>query len=103
MPVSLPVPTEAQEQIALFSWAAVQDIPELALLYHIPNGGSRHKAEAARLRAEGVPIELADAIIRILDYCGYAGIDIDAAQFYPVFRAIAELALYCEDRGADEL
>lgn len=26
-----------------------------------------------------VPIELADAIIRILDYCGYAGIDIDAA------------------------
>lgn len=50
----LPVPTEAQEQITLFSWAAVQAIPELALLYHIPNGGSRHKAEAARLRAEGV-------------------------------------------------
>lgn len=54
MPISLPVPTEAQEQITLFSWAAVQAIPELALLYHIPNGGSRHKAEAARLRAEGV-------------------------------------------------
>ena len=25
------------------------------------------------------------------------------AQFYPVFRAIAELALYCEERCADEL
>ena len=30
-------------------------------------------------KPEGIPIELADAIIRIFDYCGYAGIDIDAA------------------------
>lgn len=30
-------------------------------------------------KPDGVPIELADAIIRILDFCGYAGIDIDAA------------------------
>ena len=30
-------------------------------------------------KPEGIPIELADTIIRILDYCGYAGIDIDAA------------------------
>ena len=30
-------------------------------------------------KPEGIPIELADAIIRVLDYCGYAGIDIDAA------------------------
>lgn len=30
-------------------------------------------------KPEGIPIELADAIIRILDYCGYAGIDIEAA------------------------
>lgn len=30
-------------------------------------------------KLEGIPIELADVIIRILDYCGYAGIDIDAA------------------------
>lgn len=29
--------------------------------------------------AESIPIELADVIIRVLDYCGYAGIDIDAA------------------------
>jgi NTP pyrophosphatase (non-canonical NTP hydrolase) len=28
-------------------------------------------------KPEGVGIELADAIIRILDYCGAAGIDID--------------------------
>lgn len=30
-------------------------------------------------KPEGIPIELADVIIRIFDYCGYAGIDIDAA------------------------
>lgn len=44
----MPVPTEAQEQMTLFSWAAMQSgkYPELNLLYHVPNGGSRHKAEA---------------------------------------------------------
>lgn len=30
-------------------------------------------------KPEDIPIELADVIIRILDYCGYAGIDIEAA------------------------
>lgn len=51
----MPVPTEAQEQMTLFSWAAMQSgkYPELNLLYHVPNGGSRHKAEAGRLRAGG--------------------------------------------------
>jgi len=31
------------------------------------------------LRPEGVDIKLADCIMRILDYCGHAGIDIEAA------------------------
>lgn len=30
-------------------------------------------------KPDGVPVELADCIIRILDYCGHAGIDIDTA------------------------
>ena len=34
-------PTEDTEQICLFRWAALQSskYPELALMYHIPNGG----------------------------------------------------------------
>jgi len=50
--LTLPVPTEAEEQIALFEWATLQSgrFPELALLYHVPNGGSRNKIEAARQR-----------------------------------------------------
>lgn len=33
----MPVPTEAQEQMTLFSWAAMQSgkYPELNLLYHV--------------------------------------------------------------------
>jgi NTP pyrophosphatase (non-canonical NTP hydrolase) len=30
-------------------------------------------------KPEGIPVELADCIIRILDYCGKEGIDIDEA------------------------
>lgn len=51
-----PVPTEAQEQTTLFKWAALmaRKWPELRLLHHIPNGGSRNAIEAARLKAQGV-------------------------------------------------
>lgn len=50
------VATEAQEQTALIQWARMMSsvVPELRLLHHIPNGGSRNRAEAARLRAQGV-------------------------------------------------
>jgi len=47
---------EHAEQAALFSWAefARDRHPELALLFAIPNGGHRHRAVAARMKAEGV-------------------------------------------------
>lgn len=47
---------EDNEQMILFRWAAMQSgkFPELELLYHIPNGGKRNKAEAARFKAMGV-------------------------------------------------
>lgn len=63
----MPVPTEAQEQMTLFSWAAMQSgkYPELKLLYHVPNGGSRHKAEAGRLRAEGVKAGVPDLCLPV--------------------------------------
>ena len=54
--------TESQEQQLLFEWAALSAgrWPELALMYHIPNGGSRSKAEAGRFRAEGVKAGVPD-------------------------------------------
>jgi len=50
------IPTEHDEQKALFQWAAANARvhPSLSLLYAIPNGGHRHKAVAAKLKAEGV-------------------------------------------------
>lgn len=50
------IPTESEEQIALMEWAALESKrrPELKMLHHVPNGGSRHPAEAANLKAQGV-------------------------------------------------
>ena len=39
--------------------------PELDLLFHIPNGGSRNKAEAARLKAQGVKAGVCDLFLPV--------------------------------------
>ena len=48
--------TEAQHQINVIRWSlTVRDrYPELALLFHIPNGGSRDLREAAHMKEQGV-------------------------------------------------
>jgi hypothetical protein len=48
--------SEHVEQVTLMRWAALQErrYPELRLLHAVPNGGARHKAVAAAMRAEGV-------------------------------------------------
>ena len=63
----LPPPTEDQEQIALINWARMQEkkYPELRLLFHIPNGGSRGKAEAGRFRAMGVRAGVPDLCLPV--------------------------------------
>ena len=55
-------PSEAEEQRALFDWAALASgkYPALRTLYHIPNGGRRDAKEAALLRAEGVKAGVPD-------------------------------------------
>lgn len=51
-----PVPTEDEEQRRLFQWARMMSgrYPELTLMFHIPNGGSRRRVEAAILKGMGV-------------------------------------------------
>jgi hypothetical protein len=58
---------EHAEQAALVRWAAFARarLPELALLYAIPNGGHRHKATAARLKAEGVKRGVPDVCLPV--------------------------------------
>lgn len=72
------LPTEAQEQEALFAWAEWQlgKHPELALLHHIPNGGSRRPAEARRLKAQGVKPGVPDLCLPVARG-GYHGLYIE--------------------------
>lgn len=46
--------SEHDHQVALFKWAKLSKIPELSLMFAIPNGGHRNKIVAAHLKAEGV-------------------------------------------------
>ena len=55
-PVTVQTISEAQEQEAVMTWARYMErkYPALKLLYHVPNGGSRHPAEAVTLKRMGV-------------------------------------------------
>ncbi len=50
--------SEAQHQAAVIKWSQQPHIraqwPELALLYHIPNGGARNPIEGRHLKQQGV-------------------------------------------------
>lgn len=61
------MPTESHEQATLFSWANMQTkkYPELRLLFHVPNGGSRGKVEAAHFKAEGVKAGVPDLFLPV--------------------------------------
>jgi len=67
---------EEQLQIALFEFYARMSgqIPELALAFHVPNGGARHPATGARFKAMGVKPGVPDILlpVRSGNYVGLA-------------------------------
>ena len=58
---------EAVQQQTLFEWAAMMSYlkPELRLMYHIPNGGSRNEREAANLKRQGVKPGVPDVCLPV--------------------------------------
>ena len=58
---------EHQHQVALMKWCKLQEsvYPELALIYAVPNGGQRHIAVAAKLKAEGVRAGVPDICLPV--------------------------------------
>lgn len=58
-------PSEHDEQVALFEWASLSSrfIPELELMFAIPNGGHRHISVAKRLKKEGVKSGIPDIFL----------------------------------------
>lgn len=59
--------SEAAEQEALIAWCGWQQVkhPELKLLYHVPNGGSRNQLEAANLKRQGVKAGVPDLCLPV--------------------------------------
>ena len=75
----MPQHLEDAHQIALIEWAewtGKQIYPELKWLYHIPNGGKRGKAEAARLKRMGVKAGVSDLFLPV-PRGGYHGLYIE--------------------------
>lgn len=71
-------PTEEQEQAAVFEWVTIMapQLPELNLLFHIPNGGWRAPATAAKLKAQGVKAGVPDLFLPVARGC-YHGLWIE--------------------------
>lgn len=70
---------EHQHQKALARWAMFSGrfkYPELELLAAIPNGGQRHPAVAAKLKAEGVKAGFPDLILPVARH-GHHGLFIE--------------------------
>ena len=67
MQQKLPQRKESLEQIYLFQWAAynAERFPELALMFHVPNGGKRNAREAASLKRQGVKSGVPDLVLPI--------------------------------------
>lgn len=61
--------SEAEEQAMLIKWAEscveFNIYPELDLLFAVPNGGRRDKAEAAHLKAQGVKAGVPDLCLPV--------------------------------------
>ncbi len=72
------LPLEAREQEMLFEWAAYQlyTYPELQSMFAIPNGGSRHPAEARNLKRQGVKPGVPDICLPV-PKGGYHGMYIE--------------------------
>ena len=56
-------PKESEEQSAYFDWLAKAHPRESRWIHAIPNGGSRHPAEARNLKRQGVKKGVADIFV----------------------------------------
>ena len=61
------VEREHAEQVALVTWAKFESgrVPELALLFAIPNAGKRSKGAGGKLRAEGMKAGVPDLCLPV--------------------------------------
>lgn len=67
MSYKMPIPTEADEQKALFEWAKYNErrYPALELLIHIPNEGKRSWRAGRELKAQGLKPGVPDIVLPV--------------------------------------
>lgn len=70
------VPSEDQEQLWLFQWAARHGDQRLRLLFAVPNGGHRSKSQASLLKLTGVKSGVLDTMLPV-PFGGYPGLFIE--------------------------
>ncbi len=87
--------SEHLHQAALFRWARTQVvlIPELALLFAIPNGGVRNKVTGWKLKQEGVTRGIPDICLPVARG-GYHGLWIELKNDEPKGVVSAEQAAW---------
>ena len=91
---------EHQHQKALFEWAAIarDRHPELDRMFAIPNGGHRHKATAAKLKAEGVKAGVPDICLPVARGGHYGMfLELKAGKNRPTAEQAARLEQLRED------
>ena len=71
-------PSEDAEQEAVIEWKTLMlpQFPELKYLHHCPNGGSRHPAEAVKMKKMGVVPGVSDLHLPVARH-GYHGLWIE--------------------------
>lgn len=78
-----PLPTEHQEQVTLFEWAAIHRAqrPSLAWMFAIPNAGAgAQSGQAGKLKAEGVKAGVPDLCLPV-PLNGFHGLYLELKAF----------------------
>lgn len=71
-----PIDREGQEQAALLEEIQLRYPEVFELIYHVPNGGHRHKGVALKLKAQGVKAGIPDLVLTMARG-GYFGLYIE--------------------------
>lgn len=77
-PPTASVPTEHQEQRAVFAWAALaaRKCPDLDLLFAIPNGARTSMGTAVKLKREGLRAGVPDMFLPVLRGIGIGQLEL---------------------------
>lgn len=83
-----PTDWEGIEQAQLFTWLELAFPKEAKSIYHVPNGGHRHKATAGKLKGQGVRAGMPDINVDIARG-GYFGMRIEFKATPPHDAAVS--------------